>query len=151
MVTVPIGDKPSAAPTRILVVDDNEPFRHFICSILGKRAELQIIGEATEGLEAVHKSQELQPDLILLDIGLPNLNGFEAARQICKLAPKSKIIFLSQQSSSDIVRGALCLGAKGYIAKANAASDLFVAVEAVVQGKMFISAGLTDQVLTDTE
>ena len=151
MVTFPIGDNSNVALVRILVVDDNESFRHFICSILGKRADLRIIGEASEGLEAVHKSEELQPDLILLDIGLPNLNGFEAARQICKLAPKSKIIFLSQESSSDIVRGALCLGAKGYIAKANASSDLFKAVDAVVQGKLFVSAGLTDQVFTDTE
>ena len=151
MATVHIADKPSVSPVRILVVDDNEPFRHFICSMLGMGAEFQIVGEATDGLEAVRKAEELQPDLILLDVGLPHLNGFEAARRICKLALKSKIIFLSQESSSDIVRGALCLGAKGYIAKGSAASDLIVAVEAVVRGKLFVSAGLTGQVLTDTE
>jgi len=135
---------------RILVVDDSEPFRHFIRSFLGKRAELQIIGEATEGLESVYKSEELQPDLILLDIGLPILNGFQVARRICKLAPESKIVFLSQESSADIVRGALSLGARGYVVKANAARDLLVALETIVQGKKFVSAGLTDQILTDT-
>ena len=151
MAAVRIADNPSVSPVRILVVDDNEPFRHFICSILGKSPELQIVGEATDGLEAVHKAEELQPDLILLDVGLPHLNGFEAARRICKLALKSKIIFLSQESSTDIVRGALSLGAKGYIAKANAASDLLAAVNAIVQGKLFVSAGLTDQGFADTE
>ena len=133
------------------MVEDNEPFRHFICSMLGKSAELQIIGEASDGIEAVHKAEELQPDLILLDIGLPSLNGIEAARRICKLAPTSKIVFLSQESSPDIVRCALSLGAMGYVAKPNAGNDLLAAVEAVVQGKQFVSAGLTDQVLTDTE
>jgi DNA-binding NarL/FixJ family response regulator len=151
MATFGIVDRPIVSRIRILVVDDSEPFRHFICSMLGKRPELQIIGEASDGLEAVHKSEELQPDLILLDISLPSLNGIEAARRICKLAPKSKIVFLSQESSPDIVRGALSLGAMGYVVKAIAARDLLVAVEAVVQGKQFISAGLKDQVLTDPE
>jgi len=84
--------------TRILVVDDYEPFRRFICSTLGKRPELQIIGEASDGLEAVQKGEELQPNLILLDIGLPMLNGIEAARRIHKLSPSSKILFLSMES-----------------------------------------------------
>jgi DNA-binding NarL/FixJ family response regulator len=149
MATTRIVDKPSVSPVRILVVDDNEPFRQFICSMLGKRAELQMIGEASDGLEAVHKSEELQPDLILLDISLPSLNGIEAARRIRKLAPKSKIVFLTQESSPDVVRGALSLGAMGYVAKASSGSDLLVAVDAVVQGRQFISAGLTDQLLTD--
>jgi DNA-binding NarL/FixJ family response regulator len=151
MATVRVAEKPSVSPVRILVVEDNESFRQFIRSLLGMRAELQIVAEATDGLEAVRKAQELQPDLILLDVGLPHLDGFEAARRICKLALKSKIIFLSQESSSDIVRCALSLGAKGYVAKANAASDLLTAVNAIVQGKMFVSPGLTDQRFTDTE
>ncbi len=151
MATVRIADKSRVSPVRILVVDDNAPFRQFIRSLLGMRAELQIVGEATDGLEAVRKAEELQPDLILLDVGLPYLNGFEAARRICKLALKSKIIFLSQESSADVVRGALSLGAKGYIAKANAASDLLAAVNAIVQGKQFVSPGLTDQVFPTTE
>jgi DNA-binding NarL/FixJ family response regulator len=151
MVTLALADKPEVSRVRILVVEDNEPFREFIYSMLGRCAELEIIGEASDGLEAVHKAEELQPDLILLDIGLPSLNGIEAARRICKLAAKSKIVFLSQESSPDIVRAALSLGAMGYVAKSNAGSDLLVAVEAVVQGKQFVSASLKNPALIDTE
>lgn len=135
---------------RILVVEDNEPFRQLICSILGKRSELQIIGEASDGVDAVHKAEELHPDLILMDIGLPRMNGIEAARQIGELALKSKIVFLSQETSPDIVQGALSLGAMGYVAKASAACDLLAAVKAAVGGKQFISAGLTGRILIDT-
>jgi len=76
--------------TRIIVVEDHEPFRRFVCSALGKRPELQIVSEVSDGLEAVHKFEELQPDLILLDIGLPTLNGIDAARRIRKVAPTPK-------------------------------------------------------------
>ncbi|HEY3620467.1 MAG TPA: response regulator, partial [Candidatus Sulfotelmatobacter sp.] len=79
---------------RILVVDDCEQWRHYICSTLKTKPELHIIGEVSDGLEAVQAAQELEPNLILLDIGLPTLNGIEAARRIRKLAPESKIIFL---------------------------------------------------------
>jgi DNA-binding NarL/FixJ family response regulator len=146
------ANKPSESRVRILVVDDNAPFRDFICSMMRNIAELQVIGEASDGLEAVHKAEELQPDLVLLDIGLPHLNGIEAARRICRLALKPKIIFLSQESSPDVVQGALSLGAMGYVAKPKAGSDLLAAVQAVVQGIQFVSAGLLkDQVLTDRE
>jgi DNA-binding NarL/FixJ family response regulator len=148
---VRIGEKQSVSPVRILVVDDSEPFRHCIRSTLEGREDLRIVGVSSDGLEAVQKSEELQPDLILLDIGLPSLNGIEAAKRICKLAPKSKIIFLSLESSKDVVRGALSSGANGYIAKSDAASDLLVAVDAVLQGKQFVSAGLTDQIITNPQ
>src|SRR5258705_9035704 len=131
---------------RVLVVDDYEPFRRLVCSTLEKRSELQIIGEAADGLEAVLKAEELQPDLIVLDIGLPTLNGFEAARRIRKLSPKSKILFVSQESSADVVQEALCLGALGYIAKTHAGSELLAAVEAVCQGRRFVGAGLAGHV-----
>lgn len=121
------------------MVDDYEPFRRFVRSTLGKRPELQIVGEASDGFEAVEKAEELQPDLILLDVGLPTLNGIEAARQIHTLAPESKMIFLSQESSADMVQEALSLGAWGYVAKVKAGSDLLPAVEAVLQGKRFVS------------
>ena len=78
------------SPVRVLVVDDYEPFRRFVCSTLGKSSDLQVIGEASDGLEAIHKAEELQPDLIVLDIGLPTLNGIEAARRIRKLSPNPK-------------------------------------------------------------
>jgi DNA-binding NarL/FixJ family response regulator len=128
---------------RVLVVEDSEPFRRFICSTLRKRPELQVVGEVSDGLEAVHKVEELQPDLILLDIGLPTLNGIEAARRIHKVAPQSKIIFVSQESSADVVQEALALGALGYVVKAHAGSELLAAVGAVLEGRQFVSSGLS--------
>jgi DNA-binding NarL/FixJ family response regulator len=91
---------------------------------LAKRREWQVVGEASDGIEAVHKVEELQPDLILLDIGLPSLNGIEAARRIRELAPDTKILFLSQDFSPDIVQEALSAGARGYILKTYAGSEL---------------------------
>jgi DNA-binding NarL/FixJ family response regulator len=129
------------SPVRVLVVDDYEPFRRFVCSTLGKRPDLQVIGEADDGLEAVQKAEELQPDLIVLDIGLPTLNGIEAARRIRKLCPESKMLFVSQESSADVVQEALRMGALGYVVKSRAGIELLAAVEAVRQGKQFISGG----------
>jgi len=128
---------------RVVVVDDYAPFRHFFCSTLRKNPELQIVAENADGLEAVHKAEELQPDLIVLDLGLPTLNGIEAARRIRKVAPECKILFVSQESSADVVEEALSVGSAGYVVKAYAGSELLDAVEAVRQGKRFISAGLS--------
>ena len=127
---------------RVLVVEDFAPFRKFICSTLGKRPSLQIVGEVSDGLEAVRQAEELKPDLILLDIGLPTLNGIEAARRIRKLTPRSRIIFVSQESSPDVVQEAFTLGAWGYVLKTRAASDLLAALEAVLEGGQFVSPGL---------
>jgi DNA-binding NarL/FixJ family response regulator len=124
---------------RVLVVEDFEPFRRFICSTLKTKRELQVICEVSDGLEAVQKAEELQPDLILLDIGLPTLNGIEAARQIRKLAPEAKIIFVSQESSADVMQEALSSGGRGYVVKARAGSELLAAVEAVLLEKQFVS------------
>ena len=124
---------------RILVVDDHVSFRQFVVNLLGKRPELQVVGEATDGLEALQKAVELRPDLILLDLGLPVLNGIEVARRMRSLVPESKIIFLTQESSTDVVEEALRLGARGYVAKIKAHVDLFAAVEAVLLGMTFIS------------
>jgi len=124
---------------RILVVDDFEMFRQFVVELLGKRPELQVVGQASDGLEALQKAVELRPDLILLDIGLPNLNGIEVARQLQSLVPESRIIFLTQESSSDVVQEALSRGARGYVTKNMALEDLFAAVEAVLSGKTFVS------------
>jgi len=125
---------------RVLVVEDFAPFRQFICSTLKKKRELQVICEVSDGLEAVRKAEELKPDLILLDIGLPALNGIEAARRIRKLVPEAKIIFVSQESSADVVQEALSLGASGYVVKARAGSELLAAVEAVLLEKEFVSS-----------
>ena len=122
---------------RVLLVEDFEPFRRFIRTTL--QTELQIIAEVSDGLEAVRKAEELQPDLILLDIGLPTLNGIEAARQIHLLSPQSKILFVSQESSADVIEEAMNSGELGYVVKAHAATDLLDAVEAVCQGRKFVS------------
>ena len=130
------------------MVEDFEPFRRFICSTLRKRLEFQVIEEVTDGLEAVQKAEELQPDLIVLDIGLPSLNGMDAARRVRKLSPKSKILFMSQESSADVVQEALSLGALGYLVKTYAGSELLPAVEAVLQGRQFVSSGLSGHYFT---
>jgi DNA-binding NarL/FixJ family response regulator len=128
------------------VVDDHETFRQFVRSKLGERTEIQVVGVAADGLEAINKAKELRPDLILLDIGLPCLNGIEAARQIRKIVPESKILFLSQESDPDLVQEALSVGAAGYVLKARAGRELLAAVAAINQGKRFVSTGLASQV-----
>jgi DNA-binding NarL/FixJ family response regulator len=135
--------------TRILIVDDYEPFRRFVSSTLARSPQLQVIGEVSDGLEAVQKAEELQPDLIVLDIGLPTLNGIEAARQIRTRSIECKLLFLSHESSADVVQEALALGALGYLVKGHPGSELLAAVEAVRQGKQFVSSGLSDQHFTD--
>jgi CheY-like chemotaxis protein len=98
---------------RVLAVDDFELFHQFVRSVLAENPELQIVGDASNGLEAVQKAVELKPDLILMDIGLPLLNGIESARQILKFVPESKIIFLSQESSAEVMQEAMGVGAAG--------------------------------------
>jgi DNA-binding NarL/FixJ family response regulator len=132
-----------ASTVRVLVVDDYEPFRRFVYSTLVKRQDLQVIGEASDGLEAVRKAEELKPDLIVLDIGLPTLNGIEVARRIRKRCPGCKILFMSQESSADMAQEAFSLGAMGYVVKAHAGSELLAAVVAVCQGRQFVSKGLS--------
>jgi DNA-binding NarL/FixJ family response regulator len=126
---------------RVLLVDDYEPFRRFVCATLQARPEFQVIGEASDGLEAVQKAEELQPDLILLDIGLPTLNGIEVAHRISRLVQSATILFVSQESDAEVVRAALSNGAKGYLLKLDA-GELLLAVESVLRGQRFTSAGV---------
>jgi CheY-like chemotaxis protein len=128
---------------RVLVVDDYEPFRRFVAFTVGQRPDMRVVSEASDGLEAVHKAEELKPDLIVLDIGLPTLNGIEVARRIRKSCPECKILFMSQGSSVDVAQAAFSLGAMGYVVKAHAGSEFLAAVEAVCQGRMFVSKGLS--------
>jgi len=127
---------------RVLVADDYEPFRRFICSKLESRPDLKVVGEASDGLEAVEKAQALKPDLILLDIGLPSLNGIEAAQRISRLIPTATILFVSQISDADVVQEALSSGAIGYVWKQDAGTDLLPGVESALQGKRFVSSGI---------
>ncbi len=137
-----------ARSIRVLVAEDYPPFRRALASIMQSRPGLQIIGEVEDGPEAVQKAGALQPEVVLLDIGLPRLNGIEAARQIRNLSPKSKILFVSQESSADIVQAALETGAKGYIVKADAGSELIPALEAVLRGQTYVSKSLSGHGLT---
>jgi len=129
---------------RILVVDDFEPWRRWVSSTLAKHPQFEIVCEVSNGLEAVERARELRPDLILMDLGLPKLNGIEAARRILKRAPQSKILFLSENRSRDIVKEALRTGAGGYVLKSDAGGELLAAMEAVLRGEPFASASLMD-------
>lgn len=128
---------------RILLVDDFGPWRNFVASLIEKNPEWQVISEVSDGLEAVQKAGEIQPDLILLDIGLPKLNGIEAALSIRKVAPRSKILFLSENRSTEIVVAALAAGGCGYLVKSDGASELLMAIECVLEGKRFVSSAFT--------
>jgi DNA-binding NarL/FixJ family response regulator len=130
---------------RVLVVDDFGPWRLFICSMLQGMPELQVVSQVADGFEAVQKALELRPDLILLDISLPKLNGIEAARRIRHVAPNSKILFLTQNLSPEIFVAALDVGGDGYILKPDAGNELLTAIEAVLQGRQFVSARLPSQ------
>jgi DNA-binding NarL/FixJ family response regulator len=127
---------------RILVVDDYDPWRRFAAETFSDETRFSIVAEAADGDSAVEKAQALQPDLILLDIGLPGMNGIEAARQIRKSTPNAKILFVSENRSWDIAEEALGTGARGYVLKSDAGSQLVLAVEAVVQGKCYLSTSL---------
>ena len=127
---------------KVLVVDDFEPIRRLVCSVLEQNTEFQVIGQAADGLEAIQKAEELQPDLVVLDISLPKLNGIAAARQIRTVVPKSRILFFSENTSSQTVEAALGTGASGYIVKSDAGEELLRAVAAVSQGRQFLSRRL---------
>lgn len=127
----------------MLVVDDFEPFRAVVSSLLREEKKFQIVAEASDGLEAVQKSRQLQPDLILLDICLPKLDGIKAAEQIREVAPQSEIIFVTQDNSAETAKKAIALGATGYVVKAKVGSELLKAIDLVLEGKQFIGTGLT--------
>jgi len=126
---------------RTLIVEDHEDLRGLLRFTLQQQTRCRIVDEASDGLQAVQQAEKLQPDLILLDLALPKMNGMEAGRRIRKLSPNSKIIFLSQDSSPEVVQAALRLGALGYLLKSDAA-ELPLAVEAVLQGTQFVSSRL---------
>ncbi len=135
-------DHRSARAVRVLVVEDFQPFRRFVCSTLAGLPRLQVVDEVSDGMEAVRRAKELQPDLILLDIGLPTLDGIEAARQIRIHCPTSKIMFLTQESAAHFVQEAFRIGAMAFVAKIRVRKDLLSAVDAVLEGGHFVSAGL---------
>jgi len=124
-------------------VEDFDCYRAVVTSLLAGNSRLEVICEASDGIEAVEKAGKLKPDLILMDIGLPKLNGLEAARRIQELVPPSKIVFLTQETDVDLVEEALNLGAAGYIVKQKASIDLLPGLAAILEGRRFVSDGLT--------
>jgi len=135
---------------RTLIADDYAEWRRQVRLLLQARPEWQVIAEASDGSEAIQKAEALKPDLILLDISLPEFSGIEAARRIRQLSPSSKIVFLSQNNDRDVVRAALSTGALGYVHKADAGSELVPAVDAVLRDKQYVSSSLKCYELTDT-
>ncbi len=127
---------------RLLVVDDFAPWHLFASSILHTHPEVQIVGDAFSGLEGIQKARELQPDLVLLDVSMPALNGLQAARQILGASQRVKIIFASECRSPEIAEEAINLGALGFVLKTNASTELLPAIRTVLEGSCFVSAGI---------
>ena len=125
---------------RVLVVEDHEWWRRYLSSALESATQWEIVGAVSDGIEAVQKARDLKPDVILLDIGLPGLNGIHAARQILADDPSSRILFVTEQQSLDIVEVALGTGARGYIVKSTVGRELLPAMNTVVEGGRFVSA-----------
>jgi DNA-binding NarL/FixJ family response regulator len=136
---------------RVLVVDDFADWRRYLLDRLGEDRRVHIVGVASDGLDAVLKAEELQPDVIVLDIGLPQLDGIRAARQISWVAPESRIIFLSQEDDFDMMRAALSAGGFAFVAKSDADCELLLAVEAVTLGKTFVGRRLAAHALNHVE
>ena len=127
---------------RILVVEDHEPFRRIICALLAHRADVSIVGEATDGLDAIQQAEALRPDVVLLDIGLPKLSGVEAAGRIRAALPDTRIVLVTNESSPDVAEHAYHRGAHGYVYKPRARRDLLQVFDTVVRGARFATSGL---------
>ena len=132
---------------RVLIVEDHDAWLRFISTKLQTQPELEVSGQVSDGLEAVQLAEELQPDLILLDIGLPTINGIETARRIRQVSPASKILFVSETRSPEVAEEALNTGAVGYVLKSDAAGELLPAIRAVLAGKRWISTSLAGHFL----
>jgi len=123
---------------RVLVVEDHEPFRRALCALLQGLAEVVIVGEAADGVDAIHQAAALQPDVVTLDIGLPTLSGIEVASQLRIVAPHARILLVTNESSSSVVEEAFRRGTHGYVYKAHAPRDLRRALDVIVGGGQFV-------------
>ena len=140
----------AAAAVRVLVVDDFEPCRDLVSLVLKQEPGYEIVAEVGNGLEAVQKAEELKPDLVVLDVGLPELNGIEVARRIVRCSPGTTILFLTGNHETEIAREALRAGARGYVHKFDLVVELGLAVQAVLSGKKFLSRRLRNRDLIET-
>lgn len=134
-------------PLRILLADDHEVVRHGFCALLRTQAEWEVCGEASNGREAVDKALTLKPEVVILDIGMPSLNGLEATRQILKASPQTKVLILTLHDSDQVVEEVLNAGARGFLLKSDAARDLVAAVEAMRRGKIYFTPKVASMVL----
>lgn len=132
---------------RMLIADDHEIVRQGLRSLVESRPGWQVCGEANDGWDAVQKARDLKPDVIALDIGMPNLNGIEAAREILRDNPKAKILFLTIYDTEQAVKSAVQIGAKGLILKSDAARELLVAVDAILRNSTYFSSQTSQAVL----
>lgn len=122
---------------RILVADDHPVVRHGLKTLLSSRPEWEVVDEAADGIEALEKASALEPDVVVLDITMPRMDGLEACRRIRKSVPTSEILIVTQHDSSHMHQAAVSAGARGYVVKSNAVRDLLEAVEAVSEHKSF--------------
>jgi two-component system, NarL family, response regulator NreC len=130
-------------PVRILIAEDSDVLRQSVCSMLRGCADFCVVGEACDGVQAISQSKALQPDVILLDVSMPNLSGLRAAPRILQVSPQSKILMFSQHDASYLVSAALNAGALGYVVKSDAGHDLLTGLRATSKGEQFLSSGVT--------
>ena len=134
---------------RILLADDHAVVRQGFKMILGAQSDMEIVGEAGNGREAVELADQLKPDVVVMDVAMPELNGIEATRRIAGAEPHARVIALSMHKDSVYVREVLRAGARGYLLKDSGAGDLVTAVRAVARGEGYLSPGVSDAVLDD--
>jgi len=136
-------------PLRILIVDDHAVVRRGVRSLLESQLGWEISGEAATGREAVDMAKRLQPDIVVMDLSLPELNGLDATRQILKESPRSEILMLTMHHSEELARNVLQAGARGYVLKSDADQSLIAAIESLRQHKPFLTSAVTEFVLDD--
>jgi DNA-binding NarL/FixJ family response regulator len=140
------GDAP---PIRVLVVDDHALFRHGLVSVLGSAADLDVVGEARDGNEAIERSAALQPDIVLMDVRMPTVNGIEAARRIRAAQPGVRVLMLTESEDEEDLYGAVRAGATGYLLKEVAIDEIADAIRAVASGQALVSPSMTTKLLSE--
>ena len=131
---------------RILLADDHEVVRRGLCAILQNKSEWEVCGEAKDGIDAVEKAKRLKPDVVIIDIGMPNLNGLDATRQIVDALPQTKVLVLTLYESDDMIQQLLNAGARGFLLKSDAGRNLVAAVEALRRSGTYFTSKVAEMV-----